>query len=128
MSYLLDTHTFVWALMEPDKLSASARAVITDVNNPLFLSAATAWEISTKVRLGRWPAAAPVAHGFPGAAKRLRTISLPISNEDALSAGQLEWEHADPFDRMLVAQALNNGLRIVTADQAITQHPVSTIW
>lgn len=126
--YLLDTHAFVWAATEPDKLSPEGRSVLTNPESSLFVSAASAWEIATKVRSGRWDAAVPVDQGFDAALRGLGAQSLPITIEDGLRGGRLEWSHRDPFDRMLVAQALAAGLTIITADSAISGYVVATLW
>ncbi len=128
MTYLLDTHALVWALVSPERLSAAAREAVEDTSNEVWVSAASGWEIATKVRLGRWPEARPLTDALPRFVRRLRAAELPVSLEDGVLAGQMEWEHRDPFDRMLVAQALARGLRIVTRDAAITDHAVSTLW
>ncbi|BBH16554.1 twitching motility protein PilT [Nocardioides baekrokdamisoli] len=128
MTYLLDTHALVWALTAPEKLSARAREVITDLGNELAVSAASAWELSTKVRLGKWPEADLLLDGFAAHVRRLRAAPLAISIDDSLAAGRLAWVHRDPFDRMLVAQAASRGITIITMDRAIADYAVSTLW
>lgn len=128
MRYLLDTHTFAWAVQEPERLSVSVRATLSRPSSELVVSAVTPWEMATKARLGKWPNAEPLIDGFRSLAKRLRAETIEMSVEDGIGAGRLDWTHRDPFDRMLVAQALARGLTIITVDRAITAHPVPTLW
>ncbi|OLV18453.1 hypothetical protein BOO71_0005500 [Deinococcus marmoris] len=86
----------------------------------LCLSAVVAWELSIKFHMGKLPSAAPLLADFPAVAARLGADVLDISPAHAIRAGALEWTHRDPFDRMLVAQALEEGLRLVTLDGHIT--------
>lgn len=125
---LLDTHVLLWALMEPEHLSARARQVIEDPDTVLWVSSASAWEISTKQRLGHLPHAAPVVHGFAGHLRALRALELRVSGEHALLAGQLPAQHRDPFDRMLAAQALVEGVPLLTTDAAFSAFSVATLW
>ena len=120
---LLDTHVLLWALLEPHKLSSAARAVIADRNTALYVSAASAWEISTKHRLGRLPDAAPVVLAFDDSLERLGAVAVPVTSRHALAAGALNWPHGDPFDRILAAQCLLDGLPLMTADRAFPRLP-----
>lgn len=128
MTVLIDTHALLWALMESDRLSKRAKTVIEDPANRLLVSSASAWEIATKFRLGRLPEAESVVRGYPHHLARLGTTELPISAEHALLAGTLPAEHRDPFDRMLAAQALIEGVPIVSCDEALTAFRVSLLW
>ena len=110
MSVLLDTHAFVWAVTAPERLSAAAQEVITDASTSLVVSAATAWEMSIQHRSGRWPEVAVLIRQYSRVAARLGVKHLALSSEHALAAGGLEWDHADPFDRALAAQAMAEGL------------------
>lgn len=120
--YLLDTHVLVWLLGEPERLPESARRDLANPASALLVSAASALEVSTKVRLGTWP----VEHLVQAWAERLSDIRaehLPVEHADALLAGSLPWEHRDPFDRILAAQAIRGGLVLVTVDQELVQAP-----
>lgn len=128
MRLLLDTHALLWALMEPEKLSAQARALIEEPANTLLVSAASAWEIANKHRLGRLPEAEAVVRGFRRHLAVLQVIELPISIEHALLAGSLPGEHRDPFDRMLAAQALIEGVPLLTIDPIFTTFRVPVTW
>ena len=129
MTVLLDTHAFVWAVTAPDRLSEAARAMISDPTVPLLLSAATAWEIAIKHRAGRWPEVTVLIRQYDRLAARLGASHLPLSSDHALAAGGLEWEHADPFDRALAAQAMREGVPLVSKDQAFAELPgLAVVW
>jgi PIN domain nuclease of toxin-antitoxin system len=129
MRVLLDTHALLWALAEPWRLSARAVAVIRDPANTVLASAASAWEIATKLRLGRLPGAGPIVAGYAAHLAILRAEELPISSVHALRAGGFLVEHRDPFDRMLAAQALVEGVLLLTDDAAFGMFPdLETIW
>ncbi len=128
MSVLLDTHALLWALMEPKRLSARVREVLQDPANTILVSAASAWEIATKHRLGRLPQAESVVVGYRRHLATLMASELAISSEHALLAGGLPGDHRDPFDRMLTAQALTEGVPLVTDDPAFTAFHVATLW
>lgn len=115
---LLDTHAFVWAATDPARLGELARATIEEPSTRLLVSAASAWELSTKVRLGRFAEAEPIVAAYDRIAEALGAAHLPISQAHALRAGTLSWSHRDPFDRMLAAQALLEQTVLVTRDRA----------
>lgn len=118
---LLDTHAFVWAISAPDRLGASARNQVEDPSNRLFVSAATAWELATKTRLGRFPEAEPIVAQYHELVAALGAQELAITGAHALRAGGLRWDHRDPFDRMLAAQALLEHATLVTRDPAFAE-------
>jgi len=113
---LLDTHAYVWAVTAPGELSAPARAAVADPTNVLLVSAASVWEMAIKHRAGRWPEADLLLGQHDDLCSRLGARALPISAADAIRAGGLNWSHADPFDRMLAAQALLAQATLVTRD------------
>jgi len=126
---LLDTHTFVWAASDPDRLGADARSMLEDPATKIHVSAASAWEIATKVRLGKFSAAEPIYDQFGDIAARLRAELMSVTVDHALRAGALRWDHRDPFDRMLAAQAISSELTLVTRDQALHDLPgLTTLW
>lgn len=126
---LLDTHALLWALTDPLRLGSLARAVIENPATRLLVSAATAWELSTKHRLGRLPQADPLLAAYPRHLARLGAQELPVTSEHALLAGALDWSHRDPFDRMLVAQALLESLPLVSCDSAFSGRAiVPLVW
>ena len=100
------------------RLSPTARRAIERRSNQLFVSAATAWELAAKVRLGKLPEAEPLVQHYPSVVEELAARELPVTAAHALRAGGLAWAHPDPFDRMLAAQALLEHLSLVTRDAA----------
>ena len=129
MTYLLDTHVMLWALTEPTRLGRTARDVIENRSSRLMVSAVSAWEITTKHRLGKLPQADVLLGGYAKHLDRLGAIRLSVTEDHALLAGRLDWNHRDPFDRMLAAQAMIESLVIITGDPAFTGCPgVPTLW
>ncbi len=126
---LLDTHTLIWALTEPDRLSHRARQMVESPRANVVVSAASAWEIATKVRRGRMPQAEVVLAAYLRHIRRLRAQEAPITTEHALFSGALEWDHHDPFDRLLAAQAMLEGWTLVTRDRVFaTLTGITTLW
>lgn len=125
-SLILDTHVLVWWQSGNPKLANAVRDVIADPDNRVFVSAASAWEIAVKTAKGRAP------DGIGSAVHAIRANGfepLAITAEHAERAGYLDWSHADPFDRLIVAQALHEGLILVHADDAIRAVPgLSQLW
>jgi PIN domain nuclease of toxin-antitoxin system len=125
---LLDTCTFLWLALDAPQLSAVARATFQDAGNEVFLSAASAWEIAIKERLGRLRVPAPVDAYVPRLRRELAIEMLPIEEEAALHTTRLPDLHRDPFDRMLVSQAIVHGMTLLTPDMLITQYPIRAMW
>jgi PIN domain nuclease of toxin-antitoxin system len=125
VSLLLDTHVFLWFEMGSTRLSQALRKTIARSDERVFISAASFWEIAIKRRTGKLvldgsPRAAAAAAGF---------VELPIEAADAETTGELNWEHRDPFDRMLVAHCLNRAMTLVTADAVLRARPdIAVIW
>lgn len=129
MTYLLDTHVTLWALTDPARLGPSARKVIENRSSKLVVSAVSAWEIATKHRLGKLPQADVLLGAYSKHLDRLGVIRLSVDEDHALLAGRLEWNHRDPFDRMLAAQAMIESLVIITGDPAFADcRGVPTLW
>jgi len=128
LSFLLDTHAFLWWLADSGRLSAPARRAIADSANEILISAATAWEIATKFRIGKLPDREPVALDVAEHIASQGFSELTISVDDAERAGRLQGAHRDPFDRMLAAQTLARGLSLVSVDTAFDQFGVRRIW
>ena len=128
MDLLLDTHAFLWWLAGDEALSMPARTAVGDARNTVFVSAATAWEIATKVRIGKLPGAATIAAGLADVVAGQGFVRLPVSFAHGQAAGALPGPHKDPFDRMLIAQALRDHASLVTMDPQIARYPVTTIW
>ena len=121
MNLLLDTHVLLWALLEPQKLSPALRSALEDSDNTLVVSAASAWEIATKWRLGKLQQARIVVENYPMALHRLAAVELPISGAVARQAGLWDVLHRDPFDRLLAAQARSDDLVLASTDPAFAQ-------
>ena len=121
MKLLLDTHVLLWALLEPEKLSLELRNALEDSDNTLVVSAASAWEIATKWRLGKLQQARSVVENYAMALHRLAAVDLPISGAVAQRAGLWDVPHRDPFDRLLAAQAMADDLILASTDPAFAQ-------
>jgi len=125
VSLLIDTHVFLWFDSGSAKLAQALRKTIARSDERVFISAASFWEIAIKRRTGKLildgsPRAAAATAGF---------IELPIDAADAETAGALDWEHRDPFDRMLVAHCLNRAMTLITADAALrARSDIAVIW
>ena len=128
MRVLLDTHAFLWWIADSGRLSRKARRFIADEANDISVSAASAWEIATKHRIGRLPGGEAVALDVAGCSAGQGFSELPISVSDAERAGRLPGPHRDPFDRMLAAQALARGLVIVSADRVFDRYGLDRLW
>ena len=128
MRLLLDTHTLLWWLEENPSLPAAARKLIAHKNHEVLVSAASAWEIATKVRLGKLPIAIDLAHDFSAYLKRERFDTLAVTAEHGIRAGFLPGPHKDPFDRMLIAQALAENLTFVSNDAVFDGYRVKRAW
>ena len=128
MRLLLDTCTFLWVITDAPDLSATARARFTDPANEVFLSAASAWEIGVKWRRGRLPLPQPATSFVADQREAHGIAALGIDEESALHVTRLPDLHRDPFDRMLVSQAIVHGLVLLTPDPLVTQYPARTLW
>ena len=128
MRLLLDTHTLLWWLAGDQALSDAAREAIADPDNEVFVSTASAWEIATKYRLGRLPGAALIAADIAGAVGSQGFTELPISMRDGQAAGGLPAVHKDPFDRVLIAQAVTAGMEIVSNEALFDAYAIPRLW
>ncbi len=128
MRVLLDTHTLIWAKISPASLSRQVAEIMADPLNEIFVSAATAWEIATKVRLGKLPGADSLERDFLETMEDSGYTMLPIEAESALRAGRLIADHGDPFDRMIAAQALAADIPILSKDTKLDGFGVRRLW
>lgn len=128
MRVLLDTHALLWWLFDDPSLPERARKIIRDPENDVLVSSASAWEISTKYRLGRLPQAEEAVRDLPRLLRRSRMQTLSITLEHALAAGALPGPHRDPFDRMLIAQSRLEKLPVVTSDPIFKRYKARVIW
>jgi PIN domain nuclease of toxin-antitoxin system len=125
---LLDAHALLWWLSGNTALSAAARDAIADPANSAYVSAATAWEIATRYRIGKLPSAAPIAGRFGEVLRRCKFYELPITLAHTEKAGSLPGERRDPFDRMLIAQAIIERRRFVSIDSRADAFGVARLW
>lgn len=128
MRYLLDTHALLWWLFDDPQLSTKAREVIAEPQNAVLVSAASAWEISTKHRLGKLPEAGDIVPQLSRYIRRARFTELDITIEHALVAGHLPGPHRDPFDRMLIAQARLLQMPVLTTDPVFRDYGITVVW
>jgi len=125
---LLDTCTVIWATLAPSSLSEQARETIADENNVVLVSAASAWEISTKVRAGKLPGAEKLERDYLEVMEEAGYTQLAIDTASALRAGRLVAEYRDPFDRMIAAQALALDVAVISPDTRLDQFGVRRMW
>ena len=128
MKLLLDTHALLWWLAGDASLPVSSRKAIASNRNEIHVSAASAWEIATKYRLGKLPSAAPIAVGIEAAIADQGFSPLPITLQHAQAAGSLEGDHRDPFDRMLIAQAMIEAMTLVSNERNFDSYGVKRLW
>jgi PIN domain nuclease of toxin-antitoxin system len=128
MRLLLDTHAFLWWLSGDNALSVAARTAIAGSRNDIFVSAATAWEITTKHGLGKLPGVAAIVGDLGGTIVDQGFTDLPISLRHGQVAGALPGSHRDPFDRMLIAQAMLENLVLVSNERSFDAYGVSRLW
>jgi PIN domain nuclease of toxin-antitoxin system len=124
---LLDTQVFLWVINN-QRLSQRARAAFLDTSNQLFLSAASYWEICIKQSIGKLGLAEDWQQSFEREMRANDIRWLPIEKAHCQAIIALPWIHRDPFDRLLIGQALHEGMTILTADEQIQQYDVTTIW
>jgi PIN domain nuclease of toxin-antitoxin system len=128
MRLLLDTHIFIWFVMNPGQLSSEALAAIQNAENQIFLSLASAWEMSIKSGLGKLQLTQPIEVFFQDQAQRNRFEILPITLKHIAAVETLPQLHGDLFDRLLIAQSISEGLRLISADHAFSLYPVNLLW
>lgn len=128
MRVLLDTHALLWWASGDAKLPRRIRAVIADESNDITVSAASAWEIATKHRIGKLVAPEALREGLLDYLEDQHFTDLPVSVRHAQRAGTLAGNHRDPFDRMLVAQAQIEGFAIVSVDRVFDDYGVRRVW
>lgn len=128
MRYLLDTHTFLWWILDDPRLSSQVRAIIQEPEHEILFSAASAWEIAIKAQLGRIDLQEDPTEFIPQQITANGFSIVPIELPHAVQIFRLPLLHRDPFDRILIAQAQVEHLPLLTADPAIARYPVSVIW
>ncbi len=128
MNLLLDTHTFLWFVWDDAQLSDAARDVITDADNRKLISAVSYWEIAIKVSLNKLDLGEPYQDFMPREIARNLFEVLSISLDHAAAVSELPFHHRDPFDRMLIAQAMCEQIPLISADAAFDDYSVNRIW
>ena len=128
MKLLIDTHVFIWLASEPDKLSNKAKEAILSQSNQLHVSLVSLWEMQIKSQLGKLALDVPLSTLWHDQKEINQIELLPILTEHIWELESLPHIHRDPFDRLIIAQAIKESFIIVSADTAITQYPVTTIW
>ncbi len=128
MRLMLDTHALLWWFADSSSLPDAIADQIEDRGNTIFVSAASAWEICTKVRIGKLPEGKALSDDFSGYLQRNHFVPLPITVEHGRLAGRMAGAHKDPFDRMLAAQALIEDVALVTNDPAFQAFGVKVVW
>ncbi len=127
MRLLIDTHVLIWAFNEPERLSARAREALEESENTIVVSSVSAYEIALKFGLGKLSATA-LTDDFEGRLRELQAEHLPVTMRHALRAGSSQNPHRDPFDRMLAAQSLLEGLPLVSGDRVFETFDVQRYW
>ena len=127
MKYLLDTHTFLWLAADDPQLSAEARALFVDGKQDCFLSAASIWEMAVKSSLGKLSIASSLAHLVRGGLDRGVRL-LDVTADHAYLIERLPFHHRDPFDRLLVAQAIHEGMHLISRDAQLDAYAVTRVW
>lgn len=125
---LLDTVTFLWILADSKELTKDTRLALTDSENRIFLSTASTWEIAVKHMLGKLPLPQAPAKLIPSQRRARGILTLPIDDDAVLRLPQIPRFHKDPFDRILVCQAIEHDMTIVTPDPLLRAYPVRTLW
>lgn len=128
MTVLLDTCVFLWLADDPSRLSPAAKEILEDATHVLRLHQVTAWEIQIKNSLGKLPMPHPPRIAIPEAIRRLQLDYRPLDDATIYTLEKVPHFHRDPFDRLLVAHAIHEGLPIVSPDPLIQPYPVRVIW
>jgi PIN domain nuclease of toxin-antitoxin system len=128
MKLLLDTHAFLYWDLQKELLSDKALALLEDPKNNLFLSMASVWEIQIKVQIGKLKLNPTLSQTIADHEKSSQLTILPIHSQHIYNLSQLPFHHKDPFDRMLISQAMTEGLSLLSKDAQITKYQVNVIW
>lgn len=128
MRYLLDTVAWLWSVHSDERLGDEARAILENGKEEIYLSAATSWELSIKMRLGKLNFPGPPAQIVPAFMAKQGLLPLAVDHIHAVKVYDLPSHHSDPFDRMLIAQAIVEEMTILTSDRAFEKYPVEVLW
>jgi len=128
MRLLLDTHAFLWFFTNDQKLSVAALTLIADPTNEVLVSPASYWEVAIKVSLGKYPLTVPFEQFWTAGINGSGFVILPIGLPHAAILSSLPMHHKDPFDRMIISQAIAEQIPVVTADSAFNSYAVTRLW
>jgi PIN domain nuclease of toxin-antitoxin system len=128
VKYLLDTVTWLWSIGPTYRIAAAAREVLENGREEIFLSAATSWELSFKVALGKLQLPAPPGQCIPAFMARQGLRPLAVTHPHALKVYDLDRHHRDPFDRLIIAQAIVENMIVLTSDRVFEKYPVEVLW
>jgi len=126
--FLLDTHTFLWLESDPAQLSVTAAAAIINPDNTPVLSYASVWEIQIKVQIGKLQLTAPLKTYIEAQQQNSQLELLPVELRHIFAIDRLPLHHRDPFDRLLIAQSLSEGIPILSRDSTLSKYPLKVIW
>jgi len=127
MNYILDTHSIIWFLNGSSQLSEKSRITIESSDNQKFISIGTVWELAIKISIGKFEFQSGL-NGFVDLVEENGFDILPLSHFDLIHLTNLPFIHRDPFDRLLIAQAMENKMTIITKDEHISKYTISTLW
>ncbi len=128
MKYLLDSMIWLWSIHAVEKINDACLAILQDGQEEIYFSAASAWELSIKARLGKLNLPGPPAKCIPTFIERQGLRPLPVTHLHAVRTYDLPLHHEDPFDRLIIAQALSEGMTVLTADRQFRKYAVSVVW
>jgi len=128
VKYLLDTVAWLWSVVTPERLNDEARGILENGREEIYLSAATVWELSIKMRLGKLNFPGPPSHIVPAYMAKQGLRPVPVTHLHAAKIYDLPPHHSDPFDRMIIAQAIVEEMTILTSDRAFEKYPIEVVW
>lgn len=126
--YLLDTHSFVWSLLGDKQLSPTVQQILKQRGNAVYVSSVSFYELALKYHLGKWPQAQAIVQNASQLMNRMQYEELTLNIEHSLAAAALPLSHRDPFDRLIVAQAITEDYVLITKDSALSQLGAKVIW
>jgi PIN domain nuclease of toxin-antitoxin system len=128
MKYLLDTMVWLWSVGPTDKIGSAALEILANGEEEIYLSAASSWEIAIKTKLGKFELAEPPGRYVPKRLVEQGIHSLSVTQSHSLRVYDLPLHHQDPFDRLIIAQAIAEEMTVLTADRAFQMYPVDVLW
>jgi PIN domain nuclease of toxin-antitoxin system len=128
MKYLLDTVAWLWSVHSDERLGREARAILENGKEEIYLAAATSWELSIKMRLGKLNFPGPPAQIVPAFMAKQGLLPLAVNHIHATKVYDLPSHHSDPFDRMIIAQAIVEEMTVLTSDRIFEKYPIHVVW